>query len=55
LALDHRNVGLSQQRQEFTAERLAATEEAGAGDQFVKGMQQVVDEEQQLVRDLSRD
>jgi len=55
LALHHRNVGLSQQRQEFTAERLAATEEAGAGDQFVKGMQQVVDEEQQLVQDLSRD
>ncbi len=50
LALDHRNVGLVQQRREY-----AGTEAAENDDRLVRGMQQVLDEEQNLATDQGRD
>ncbi len=50
LALDHRNVGLVQQRREYAG---AVTSEGD--DRLVRGMQQVLDEEQNLANDQARD
>ena len=55
LEIHHRNVGLSRQRREFTSEQLIANEDADEGVNALKGIKQVVEEEQRLARDTGRD
>ena len=55
LEIHHRNVGLPQQRREFTSEQLIAKEGADEGVDALRGIRQVIDEEQRLARDPGHD